>query len=589
MPACRINCLTTTPILYLLLAITALAASAAQPQLQTAALLANNNSPVLALTGAETVNSKPNSMIIRCEGFNCRRYHELIYWGFDNKIYFLSVHSLAPTADPLLTSSAISGIRDERYLLYDRYYQQLYALDKYAMGSFPNGWYRLEARIIRGYNYVASIPINEAVNAESPVDRYYPIDGATLQQPVVNTGALARIFVDNPVNGNIDTVTFHGHWPDTASVTRFSYRDPLACATNPNHCSWQENPGSSLAVDAANNVYIADNNDFVDRIVARKPDGELKPNINNVSSLFPCFVNEAGISMAPEENVLYLPAGCQSFTAGGVARLDTTGDGNHQLTAVPYYDQGLIVDWYDQKRAFNATTDFAGNYDPERYLYLHLLYDGQLIATLPVMADYERGSLNAMAFNPYTNMLYLAVNTTIYQVKVNYGGSAGFPPLPEGEIVITPGAAQDLIAGDSSAVFHFSVGAVNQNTRVSYRELPPTAVPGSTSLPTAITVTGQYTMRQFELTAVTSDTNTPLDNFNSNYQLKLYYSPGEIGPIIGGHNNVQLYQWVGSSWQQVGFTYGSGIDNILYISTNLTGRFAILGPTNNLHLPLVLK
>ena len=96
-------------------------------------------------------------------------------------------------------------------------------------------------------------------------------------------------------------------------------------------------------------------------------------------------------------------------------------------------------------------------------------------------------------------------------------------------------------------------------------------------------------MRQFELTAVISDTNTPLTSFNNDYQLKLYYSPQEIGPIIGGNNNVQLYQWDGSGWQQVGSTYGSSSENILYIYANLTGRFAILGPTNNVYLPVVLK
>jgi hypothetical protein len=410
-----------------------------------------------------------------------------------------------------------------------------------------------------------------------------------LQQPVLNSGSLAKIFVDNPVNGTIDTVTFHGHEPDTSQATRFSYRTPLGCASDPNYCSWHENSGSSLAVDAANNVYIADNNDFIDRIIVRRPDGGAKPNIDNVGSLFNCYVDEAGISMAPEENVLYLPAGCQSFADGGIAQLDITGNGNHQVIDLPYYDQGLIVDWSDQKRAFIATTDFDGNYDPARYLYLHLLYDGQLIATLPVMANYDRGSLSAMVFDPYTNMLYLSVETTIYKVKVNYGGSAGFPPLPEGELIITPDAEHDLIASDSSAVFHFSVGAVDENTRVSYKELPQTDAPASQLLTIGNAGTELYTMRQFELSAVISDTNTPVTSFNNDYQLNLYYSPQEIGPIIGGNQNVQLYQWDGSAWQQVGSTYGSSSENMLSIFVNSTGRFAILGPTYKIYLPLGIK
>ncbi len=573
----------------LLLTTCILLAFSAPPRTQAEAFLEPDALPLLELVGSASVDSTPDSMIIRCEGFRCGRYHELVYWGFDNKIYFLNAQSLSLTGGPLFTSSGMSSIRSERYLFYDRYYQQIYALDKYEEGSFPNGWYRLEAQIIRGYEYAGSVPINEDVNTSTPVDRYYPIDGAALQQPVVNSGSLAKIFIDNPVNGTIDTVTFHGHDPDTAQAARFTYRTPLACATDPNYCSWHENSGSSLAVDAANNVYIADNNDFTDRIVVRKPDGGAKPNIDNVGSLFNCFVDEAGISMAPEEDVLYLPAGCQSFADGGVAQLDTTGSGSHHVIDIPYYDQGLIVDWSDQKRAFIATTDFNGSYDPARQLYLHLLYDGQLIATLPVTANYVRGSLNAMAFDPYTNTLYLSVDTTIYKVKVNYGGSAGFPPLPEGQLIITPDAEHDLIASDSGAVFHFAVGAVDENTRVSYKELPPTDAPASALLSISNVGTEQYTMRQFELTAVISDTNTPVTSFNSDYQLNLYYSPQEIGPIIGGSNNVQLYQWDGSGWQQVGSTYGSSSDNMLTIFTNLTGRFAILGPTYKIYLPLGIK
>jgi len=575
--------------LILLMTTIILAAFLARPQSKAAALLEENNLAPLELVGSAGVDSKPNSMIIRCEGFICSRYHELVYWGYDNKIHFLNAHSLSPTGSPLSTSSAISSIRDERYLFYDRYFQQIYTLDKYDEGSYPNNWNRLTARIIRGYDYAASVPINEDLNTPTPVDRYYHIDGAALQQPIVNSGSLAKIFIDNPVNGTVDSVTFHGHEPDASQAFRFSYRAPLACATNPSYCSWKENSGSSLAVDAANNTYIADNNDLADRIIVRRSNGAAAPTIDNVGSLFKCFVNEAGISMAPEEDILYLPAGCQSFADGGVAQLDTTGTGSHHVIDLPYYDQGMIVDWSDQKRAFIATTDFYGNYDPARHLYIHLLYDGQLIATLPVMTGYERGSLSSMAFDPYINVLYLAVDTTIYMVKVNYGGSAGFPPLPEGELIITPDETHDLIASDSSAVFHFAVGAVDENTRVSYKESPPTDVPDSILPSIANAGTVLHTMRQFELTAVISDTNTPLTNFNNTYQLKLYYSPQEIGSIIGGNNNVQLYQWDGSGWQQVGSTSGSSSENLLYIYANLTGRFAILGPTNQVYLPAVLK
>ncbi len=577
------------PVIFLLVAASLLPALAAQSRTEAAALSATGELPPLELVGSASVSSTPDAMIIRCEGFQCGRYHELVYWGFDNRIYFLDAQTLTPTGAPLTTSSGMSIIRSERYLFYDRYYQQIYAIDKYEEGAYPDGWYRLAARILRGYDFADSIPINDAYNTPTPVDRYYPIDGAALQQPVVNTGALARIFVDNTVNGTVDSVTFHGHHPQAAQAARFSYRSPLGCATNPTTCSWHENPGSSLAVDAAGDVYLADNNDFIDRIVVTKSDGSPLPNIDNVGSLFNCFVEEAGLSMAPAENVLYLPAGCQSFADGGVAQLDTTGGGSHQVIDLPYYDQGMIVDWSDQKRAFIATTDFDGNYDPARQLYLHLLYDGQLVASLPVMANYTRNSLSAMAFDPYTNLLYLSVGAAIYQVKVNYGGSAGFPPLPEGELIVTPGVADDLIASDSSAVFHFAAGAVDEETQVSYQELPPDSAPASQTVTVSDASAGTYAMRQFELTAVISSTGAPLASFNSDYQLALSYSPQEIAPITGGSQSARLYRWDGSTWQPAGVTSASLSENVLYISADLTGRFAILGPTYQVFLPLGLK
>ena len=127
--------------LFLLLTTIILLAFTGQPRTEAAALLEQSDVPLLELVGSASVDSKPNSMIIRCEGFHCRRYHELVYWGFDNRIYFLNALSLTPTGSPLLTSSGMSSIRNERYLFYDRHYQQIYALDKYEEGSFPNGWY----------------------------------------------------------------------------------------------------------------------------------------------------------------------------------------------------------------------------------------------------------------------------------------------------------------------------------------------------------------------------------------------------------------------------------------------------------------
>lgn len=541
--------------------------------------------PLLELLGAVTVASQPNSMLVRCEGHQCSRYHELVYWGFDNRIYFHDARTLAPNAQPLITSLDIASISDERYLFYDRFFQQIYALDKYSEGDYPNTWDRLKVHVIRGYAFADYAPVNASFNTGTPVDRYYPIDGAALQQPTLQGASVARIFIDNTVNGNVDIVAFHGHNPQAALVGRFAYRAPLACAVSPTYCSWHENPGSSLAVDASNRVYIADNNDFIDRIVVRNPDGSARPNINNLGSLFDCFVEEAGLGMAPAQGILYLPAGCQSLANGAVAGLDITAAADHQVTGLPYYDQGLLVDWSDSKRVFAATTDHDGVYDPQRRLWLHLLYDGQLLGSLPVMPDYVRGSLKAMTFDPFTRILYLAVNTSIYRVKVNYGGVSDYPPLPTGEAELAPGAAQNLRSSDSSAVFEFGAGSVAENSRASYAELPPASQPGGTAGPAA----GMHILRQFELHAVKTANGTPIDSFNMNYRLNLAYSPREMAPVIGGAGAARLYRWDGSAWQPTGDTYASSTGNLLYIYTNRTGRFAVMGPTRQVFLPAISR
>ena len=95
--------------LFLLLTTSLLLAFAAQQRTKAAALSEPSDTPLLELVGSASVDSKPNSMIIRCEGFRCGRYHELVYWGFDNKIYFLNAHSLTPTSSPLLTSGGMSS------------------------------------------------------------------------------------------------------------------------------------------------------------------------------------------------------------------------------------------------------------------------------------------------------------------------------------------------------------------------------------------------------------------------------------------------------------------------------------------------
>ena len=142
---------------FLLLTTSMLLGFTAQPRSKAAALLEQSDLPLLELVGSSSVDSKPNSMIIRCEGFHCGRYHELVYWGFDNRIYFLDARSLAPTGGPLQTSSGMPTIWSHRYLFYDRHYQQIYAVDKYDEGTFPNGWSRLVARIIR--SSCSSLPL----------------------------------------------------------------------------------------------------------------------------------------------------------------------------------------------------------------------------------------------------------------------------------------------------------------------------------------------------------------------------------------------------------------------------------------------
>ena len=59
----------------LLLTASILLALTARPRTNAAALPEQSALPLLELVGGASVDSKPDSMIIRCEGYRCSRYH----------------------------------------------------------------------------------------------------------------------------------------------------------------------------------------------------------------------------------------------------------------------------------------------------------------------------------------------------------------------------------------------------------------------------------------------------------------------------------------------------------------------------------
>ena len=548
------------------------------------------------------VGGEPQAIVVSCSGPRCSREHDAIFFdGSDKTLRFIDGESgaLAPDQVNLLHSEFDS------FLVYDRYYHQAYIVgDERECDDWGlNCWRKMRLHIIGRRARINSIVINEEYR-----DIRYDVDGLTLKQPLAEGSGFARIIVDDTIHGNIDVVDLNAAGTDALLLQRYSYRDPVACADEPS-CHWNVNEGNSLALetqhetlavdDLSNSdiLYIGDDNGISTHIRAIRinhPGQSLNPaplpDID-FSAVFLCTIGVRGLSMAGPRDILYMPSGCQSFEHGSIAEFDTTTNAANAV-ALTYRDQNFVhADWYDAKRVFVATSDafcrWNGAYDPSCGLYLHLIYDGTLVDSLLLMTDYQPNGLKDMAFDPYNRLLYLTVENSVMVVQVNYGAGAAPVALIVGSQIVTPEQGGDLEAPDRSAELHFQAGAVDDPVVVTYQEVDPAAASQSNAPASLSAASDLSSVRTFEVSAVISGTTTPVTGFNTFYQVNINYTDKEKGSAL--ENTLALYRWDGAQWQLESTSSVLASSNIVTAYPTQPGIFAVMGETQRVYLPVVIR
>jgi hypothetical protein len=537
---------------------------------------------VLALVG-EIAAGKPAGVVVTCAGYNCSREHDIAYYDLSRNAHGWSHIRFADagTLQPGKETIPILAFLDDGPLLYDTFYNQVYAFDSrsrcnaYGADCYQQVW----LHILAGRKLVEASAINDTFNSSRPVDRFYYIEGVAIKPHGADARGGTTLLVDNTPNGNLDIVHISPDGQGVAGVERFSYRDSV-CGEG--QCHWTGNLGNSLALDyRRGRLYLADNNGPAGQVRAFR----FGPNVHSegspidVAQAALCFVHLHQVAVAQYRDALYVPSGCQSFDAGSMVLVDTEFGTVEGTVQYPYGDQGIVaIDPHNPRRVFITTSDRVGSYDASRWLTLHMLYDDVVVASLPLLQDYRTGWLRSMTFDPASNRLYLAVNDAILVVAVGGVPPAEMWPAPVTS-TIDPDHGGMLRAGDGSAAIAFQAGAVDLPSLVTYTEGPQGAVRNAV---TAVPVL--RAIRTFGLTGVVTGTTTTLNGFNKTFTLHARTTSREREGIIPG--TLALYWWNGTSWVvQPSQLTTDGI----YAASSHTGRFALMGKTHPVYLPLVQR
>jgi len=518
-------------------------------------------------------------------------------WGSRNDVLFFDLStsdlrfidgdtlSLAPEQISLETWS-FNG-----WMAYDSYYHQTYFVSIHNRGIYPNNWKEARVNLIANRSLETYFSVNEIFNSDpqNPVDLHYGIDGMAFKQPFSEGDNPGRLFIDNTPGGSVDVVDLNAGGTAALSVQRFSYRDAIEGP------SWQTNLGNSLALEdqhetlpvndlaQADRLYIADaNHPFVGGygyvgVVQVDP----FPNPLNTVILPEVDLNDTwpfpdgleGLDTAGARDRLYIASGSQSFDTGYAGVVDTTDHQSLQVIELTYGDKGIVlVDDYDPKRVFLTTFDGFYN-DPEQGLYLHLIYDDQVVDTLLLAQEFdEYAGPRGMVFDPYSRRLYLTLDTRVMVVQVNYGTEPSpLPPVVVSE-TIEPGGGY-LSTPDGGVQLDFPTGSVDQTTVVTYTE--------QSALPSG----ALYGVHFFDLRAVVSGTTTPVTSFDPPYGIFVNYENLGLGAAI--EDSLGLFWWDGSQWVLEPTSQVDAANDVLTASVNHMTRFAVLGESERLFLPRV--
>jgi hypothetical protein len=153
-----------------------------------------------------------------------------------------------------------------------------------------------------------------------------------------------------------------------------------------------------------------------------------------------------------------------------------------------------------------------------------------------------------------------------------YGdGVFEYVPPTAASITVTPAGGGDLTSPDGAVNVSFPPGAVDQSTDVTVRK--------ATAPPSEF-----YVVDSFDLTATLSSSGAPVTTFALPYTLILNYRPSAAKT-----GTLALYYWDGAQWQDEETAVVDEARQRVTATPDHMTIFALMGETERVYLPLVLR
>jgi hypothetical protein len=156
------------------------------------------------------------------------------------------------------------------------------------------------------------------------------------------------------------------------------------------------------------------------------------------------------------------------------------------------------------------------------------------------------------------------------------GVSEFYDPWQPVQATITPGSGGRLTSADGSTTVEFPPAAVSQDTVVTYTPIPPSPTGGLAGI-------GLF----FDLSATPAGIAAPAFDFDRPYTITVEYADHELGAAI--EPTLGLYAWDGDEWLVEPTSYVDVATNRVIASPDHMTLFAVLGETNRLYLPVVVR
>lgn len=241
-------------------------------------------------------------------------------------------------------------------------------------------------------------------------------------------------------------------------------------------------------------------------------------------------------------------------------------DANNFLRDGVAPDRGAYGGWYNA--TYEGLLDQAAReQNPQTRKVLYKQAEEILVETDAVMLPLYY-SASAVANKPYLERTYAAGGEVdIATWRITYiSGTIG-----------TSGGSLTSYHGDTT--IEIPTGAITDTIVITHT--PAYEMPSGGNL----TGIGHV----FDVTAVYSSTGQPAQLApGQTYTIAVQYTDAEKGPAI--ENTLGLYWWDGNNWTQQGITSTVDITgNIVTAQVDHFSLFAVLGKTNRVYLPLVLR